>query len=79
MKVARRPDPEPLETNDVRIVAAGTVLWTVALVALVIGQLLGYAVHGWWIAMCACGAVLGWVGVRYCQRRRHARVRTSAG
>lgn len=78
VKIARRPDPEPLETDDVRIVAVGTVLWAVALMVLVVGRLLGYAVHGWWIAMCACGALLGCVGVRYCQRRRDAIVRSRA-
>ena len=31
-----RPDPEPLETNDVALVAAGTALWTIALVVLAV-------------------------------------------
>lgn len=78
MKVARRPDPEPLETDDVKIVAGGTTLWFVALVALVIARLVGADVETWWIGMCAYGAVLGLLGVRYCQRRREAIARDRA-
>jgi hypothetical protein len=78
MKTPRRPDPEPLETDDVRLVAGGTVLWAVALIALVVARLAGADVRGWWIAMCACGAGLGLLGVRYCQRRRDAIARDRA-
>ncbi|MDX6198350.1 MAG: hypothetical protein QOJ79_1501 [Actinomycetota bacterium] len=68
----RRPDPPPLETNDVAIVAGGTAAWAVACVALVVARLAGADVHAWWIAMCGVGAALGLVGVRYCRRRRDA-------
>ena len=78
MKPARRPDPEPLETDDVKIVAGGAVLWGVALVALVVARLSGADVRAWWIGMCAYGLVLGLVGVRYCQRRRAAIARDRA-
>ncbi len=78
MKQPQRPDPEPLETDDVKIVAGGTLLWLIALVVLVVAKLAGADVHGWWIAMCACGAVLGVGGVRYCQRRRDAIARDRA-
>lgn len=75
----RRPDPEPLETNDVRIVAIGGLAWAVALVVLAVGRLAGNdAIQGWWLTMCACGAVLGVIGVRYCQRRRDAIARDAA-
>jgi hypothetical protein len=70
--VTRRPDPAPLETNDVLIVAGGTALWAVALVVVVVLDLVGKDVHGWWIWMCAAGFGLGLVGVRYCQRRQAA-------
>ena len=70
--VARKPDPAPLKTDDVRIVAIGTALWGVALLALSIAALLGAQVHGWWLVMCLCGVLLGLIGVRYCQRRRVA-------
>ena len=75
----RRPDPPPLETNDVAIVAGGTVAWALACVVLVIARLAGADVHTWWITMSALGAALGLVGVRYCQRRRDAIARDAGG
>jgi hypothetical protein len=68
--VERRPDPPPLETNDVAIITAGTVLWAVALVVLLVVKAAGADVHDWWWQMCAAGAVLGTYGIRYCRRRR---------
>ena len=68
----RRPDPEPLETDDVKIVAAGTVLWLVALVVLGVLRLTRDDIRDWWVEMCAAGVVLGLVGVRYCVRRQRA-------
>ncbi|HVM28023.1 MAG TPA: DUF2530 domain-containing protein [Mycobacteriales bacterium] len=74
-----RPDPPPLETDDVRTVAVGTGLWAAGLVVLVVLRLLDVTrVETWWIVMCACGLVLGLVGVRYCQRRRAAIERDKA-
>jgi hypothetical protein len=78
MSRPRRPDPPPLETDDVRIVAGGTAAWALAAVVLVIARLAGAGVHDWWIAMCVAGAVLGLAGVRYCQRRRDAIARDRA-
>jgi hypothetical protein len=78
MSRARKPDPPPLETDDVKIVAGGTAGWGLALVALLVLRLAGRDIHAWWLAMCACGLVLGLVGVRYCQRRRDA-IRSSGG
>jgi Protein of unknown function (DUF2530) len=72
MSRERRPDPPPLETNDVAIIAGGTLAWAVAGVALLVARVAGAEVHSWWIVMCAIGAALGLVGVRYCQRRRDA-------
>lgn len=72
MPLAQRPDPPPLETDDVTLVAAGTALWALALVVLLVLKATGTDVHGWWLVMCAEGALLGLVGVRYCQRRRAA-------
>lgn len=71
----RRPDPPPLETDDVRIVAAGTAVWAVAFVVLLVLRLTGNDIHAWWLQMCAAGALLGLVGVRYCVRRRNALAR----
>jgi hypothetical protein len=74
----RHPDPPPLETDDVKIVAGGAAAWALAAVVLVIARLAGADIHGWWIAMCVAGALLGVVGVRYCQRRRDAIARDQA-
>jgi hypothetical protein len=76
--VARRPDPEPLETDDAKIVAGLTVAWAVALLVLGIARLTGADVRGWWLVMCAYGLVLGLVGVRFCRRRQAAIARDRA-
>ena len=76
--VDRQPDPPPLETDDVKIVVAGAVIWVVALVVLTVASLAGADVPGWWIVMCACGAALGLVGVGYCRRRAQAIARDKA-
>jgi len=78
MKVARRPDPEPLESDEVRLVAAGTALWALAFVVLLVARIAGADIHRWWITMCACGAVMGLAGLRYCIRRRAAIARDRA-
>jgi hypothetical protein len=77
----RRPDPPPLETDDVKIVAGGTAAWALAGIVLGIARLAGADVHTWWIVMCVSGAALGLLGIRYCQRRRDAiaRDRTAPG
>lgn len=70
---ARRPDPPPLETDDVTIVAVGTAVWAVAFVVVLVLKLAGVDdVRDWWLEMCGAGALLGLVGVRYCVRRRNA-------
>ncbi len=75
----RRPDPPPLETDDVRTVVVGTGLWLVGLAVLLVLRVTGATrVEGWWMAMCACGAVLGLAGVRYCHRRQAAIERDKA-
>jgi hypothetical protein len=68
--VERRPDPEPLEINDVALVAGGTVLWAVALVVLLVLKAAGSDIRAWWIQMCGAGVLLGLIGVRTCRRRR---------
>lgn len=65
----RRPDPEPLETNDVAIVAAGTLAWALALVVLLVLKATGTDIHDWWWQTCVAGVALGLLGVRYCRRR----------
>jgi hypothetical protein len=77
--VARRPDPPPLETNDVVLVAVGTAGWALALVVLLLLDAVGKDIHGWWLWMCAAGIGLGLVGVRFCQRRHAAIARNRVG
>ena len=79
MPTGRKPEPPPpLETDDVRIVAAGAALWALALVVLAVAEVAGAAVHTWWLVMCGCGVLLGLVGVWYCQRRGAAIARDRA-
>jgi Na+-driven multidrug efflux pump len=78
-RALRRPDPPPLETDDVHVVAVGTALWGLGLAVLLVLRVTGAVeVRGWWIAMCVAGIVLGLLGVRYCQRRRAAIARDAA-
>lgn len=72
MLVERRPDPEPLETNDVALVAGGTALWGVALLVLLVLKATDVDIHTWWLEMCGAGALLGLIGVRQCVRRRRS-------
>jgi hypothetical protein len=68
----KRPDPPPLETNDVTVVAVITAGWALALVVLVVLRLTGSEVRDWWLGMCLYGIALGLFGVRYCRRRHSA-------
>ena len=68
----RHPDPEPLELDDTRVVLVGTVLWAVALVVLVVRDLAGLRVPGWWLQMCLAGIALGLLGLRFVARRKAA-------
>lgn len=73
MAAPRRPDPEPLETDDVKVVALGTVLWAVALVAaLLLRGRLDEDGRGSWVWVAAAGLALGLIGIRHVRRRRSA-------
>ncbi len=79
MSESRRPDPEPLRTNDVRTVAIGTVLWAVAFVALLpFWSRLDDDGRLWWVATCACGFALGLIGLAYTRKRAAAISRDEA-
>ena len=73
-----RPDPTPLETDDVKVVAVITAAWALALVVLVVLRLAGEDIRDWWMGMCAYGIALGLYGVRYCRRRHEAIARDAA-
>ncbi len=57
------------------------IAWAVALVVLLVARLAGAEIRDWWLAMCVAGALLGVLGVRFCQRRQAAiaRDRGAAG
>lgn len=73
MAPPRRPDPEPLETDDVRAVTVGTVAWGVLLVAVLVAYpRLDDDGRGSWVWIAAAGFGLGLLGVRHVRRRRAA-------
>jgi len=68
-----RPDPPPLETDDVKVVAVGTAAWALGLLVLLVLAATDAAdVSGWWLGMCGYGIALGLFGIRYSQRRHAA-------
>lgn len=73
MPPPRRPDPEPIETDEVRVITVGTALWAVALVAsLLLHDRLAEAGNENWVWIFLAGALLGLLGIRYVRRRRAA-------
>jgi hypothetical protein len=73
-KAGRRPDPEPLETDDRWVVAVGTVLWVVAFVVLLVFFRDDLRRHHteWWLWSCWIGVALGLYGFRFVTRRQRA-------
>jgi hypothetical protein len=71
-KVPRRPDPEPLETDDRRVIFTGMVLWAVAWVVLLVFFRDDLRRHDaeWWLWTCLIGVGLGLYGLRFVSRRR---------
>jgi hypothetical protein len=72
----RRPEPAPLQTNDVLGIAMGTVAWAVALVALLLYGL--PARDQWWLWVCVAGMGLGLFGVWYTPRIHRSRAAQAA-
>ena len=64
----------PLEVNGITAVTVGTIIWSVATVIMVLmrDQLTAWGRSNW-IWICACGVLLGLIGIRY-TRRRAARI-----
>ncbi|MEY2434309.1 MAG: hypothetical protein QOC92_4034 [Acidimicrobiaceae bacterium] len=71
-KIARRPDPEPLEVDERPLVLAGIVLWLLALIVLSVFFRDDLRRHHdeWWLWTCGIGIVLGAYGLRFVSRRR---------
>ncbi len=72
-KGPQHPDPAPLELDDRRVVAAGTALWLLGLVGLLVAALAGARVSAWWFGMCLYGIALGLIGLRLVARRSRRR------
>ncbi|MGN6272044.1 MAG: DUF2530 domain-containing protein [Protaetiibacter sp.] len=69
----RRPDPEPVATDDRAAILTGVVLWVLALAALLVfvGPLVEAGLV-WWLWTCLVGIGLGLVTLVYVHRRaRH--------
>jgi Protein of unknown function (DUF2530) len=65
----RRPDPEPLRTNDRAAVLVGIALWAAALVAtLVLHDRLAADGRDWWSWTALAGIGLGLIGLGYLKR-----------
>ena len=65
---------EPLEIDGITAVIVGTIVWTVATVIMILMRdQLEASGRGNWIWICACGVLLGLLGIRY-TRRRAARI-----
>ena len=63
-----------VDADGIRVVTAGTVLFALASVVLVVLRpALAAAGHGWWLPVCLSGAGLGLVGLLYCWNRVHRR------
>ncbi len=68
----RRPDPEPLRTDDRATILVGIALWVVALVVtLVLHGRLAADGRSWWTWTALAGIGLGILGLDYL--RRHDR------
>ncbi|GAA0435427.1 hypothetical protein Acor_75460 [Acrocarpospora corrugata] len=65
MKPPRKPDPEPLQTNDSATILVGIGLWVAALLALLVIR----PAQSWWIWTCVAGIGLGCFGLTYVYRR----------
>ena len=68
-----RPDPEPLEVDEKRVVLVGIAAWAVAFVVLAVFFLDDLRRHDatWWLWACGVGIALGLYALRVVSRRSH--------
>ncbi|MGV8912601.1 MAG: DUF2530 domain-containing protein [Rhodoglobus sp.] len=72
----RRPDPEPVETDDRKAMLVGVGLWVLGLAVLLIFiEPLNAAGNLWWLWAAVAGLVLGLIGLVYTHVRRGKRSR----
>ncbi|MBX3089417.1 MAG: DUF2530 domain-containing protein [Cryobacterium sp.] len=67
----RRPDPEPVKTDDRKAMLVGLVLWLLALVGLLLflGSLVSSGLQ-WWLWTCVVGLALGLIGLVFTHRQQ---------
>lgn len=67
----RRPDPEPVKTDDRKAMLVGIALWLVALAVLLVmlPQLLASGMTRW-LWTCVAGIGLGMLGILYTHQRQ---------
>lgn len=62
---------EPVQVDSSRVVAVGTLVWAIALVALLpFTDTLREDGRLWWLAACGCGIALGLAGLLYLRRKK---------
>jgi len=68
----RRPDPEPLDTDDRPVLLVGMALWLVAFVVLAVFFRDDLRRHDatWWLWACGIGFTFGFYGLHYAAKRR---------
>ncbi|MGV8857806.1 DUF2530 domain-containing protein [Rhodoglobus sp.] len=67
----RRPDPQPVETDDRKAMLVGIVAWVIALAVLLLFiEPLNAAGNLWWLWTAVAGLVLGLIGLVYTHVRR---------
>jgi hypothetical protein len=67
----RRPEPPPLQTNDVLLAVLGTAAWAIALVVLVLVGL--PKADRWWQWVCVAGIGIGLFAIWFVPRQRRSR------
>lgn len=79
--VTRRPPPQPLPVDTVRVVAVGTAIFTLGVVAALVAlPWLRSHDRVWWLWTVVAGALLGLLGLAVTIRqRRRAGHRTDTG
>ena len=66
----RRPDPEPVQTDDRKAILVGLVLWLAALAGLLVFlNPIIEAGHGWWLWTAVVGLALGLVLLVFAHRK----------